>query len=128
MRPAWLALLAFALVAATTVLWFARARQVRIPADRRGFVAAWLLGVALGVAALLRGAGWVAGPLAGVAVVVGSFLSFTVAISRQKVGPDAIRVGEKLREFTATDEEGRPFSLSSLAGRPVVLKFFRGHW
>ncbi len=128
MGPTSLAALAFLLAAATTALWFRRARQVRIPADRRGFVAAWLAAVALGAAALALGAGWAGRLLAGIAILAGGVLTGTIAVSRQRAAPDAIRVGEKLREFTATDEHGRPFSLADLAGRPVLLKFFRGHW
>jgi peroxiredoxin len=30
--------------------------------------------------------------------------------------------------FSAPDADGREFDLSSLAGRPFLLKFFRGHW
>jgi peroxiredoxin len=33
-----------------------------------------------------------------------------------------------LRDFTALDEHGREFALASTAGRPLLLKFFRGHW
>jgi peroxiredoxin len=37
-------------------------------------------------------------------------------------------VGETLRDFSALDENGERFELASTAGRPVLLKFFRGHW
>jgi cytochrome oxidase Cu insertion factor (SCO1/SenC/PrrC family) len=58
----------------------------------------------------------------------GSFFTVLVAISRQRVGPGAIQVGATLPDFEATDEEGQPFRLSRLAGQPILLKFFRGHW
>jgi len=119
---------AFLLVAGATALWVQRIKSVRIPADRRGFVACWVAGAALGVLALSQGAGWVGGILVGLATGVGSFFSATVYISPQKVADDAVRVGESLRGFTALDENGDDFSTASLVGRPVLLKFFRGHW
>ena len=115
-------------VAGAVGLWFRAAQAVRIPRNRAGFVAVWLGGALLGAVALAQGAGWVGGVPAGLAIVLGGFLCFTVSISRQKLGPGVIAVGEKLREFRALDENGEIFEAASLAGHPVLLKFFRGHW
>jgi hypothetical protein len=123
-----LGFVAFALVAGSMALWFGRLKRVRIPADRRGFVACWAGGAALGILALTQGAGWVGGLLAGIATLAGTFFSVLVLISPQKVADDAVRVGESLRAFTALDENGADFSIASTAGKPVLLKFFRGHW
>jgi hypothetical protein len=128
MGGAALGFVAFALVAGSMALWFARIKRVQIPADRRGFVACWLGGAAVGVIALTQGAGWLGGVPAGLAVLAGTFFSVLVVISPQKVADDAVRVGEHLREFTAPDENGAAFSIASTAGKPVLLKFFRGHW
>jgi len=123
-----LALAGLALVGGATGLWLRRTRQVRLPADRSGFVAAWLGGAVLGAAGLAAGTGWLGGLAGGVAVVGGLLLTGLVAVSRQRVGTGAVRVGDDLPDFEAPDEHGEPFRLSSLAGRPVLLKFFRGHW
>jgi hypothetical protein len=123
-----LAGLAFALVLAAVVVWFRLAMAVRLPANRSGFVAAWLGGGLLGILGLALGAGAITGTAAALAIAVGCFLSFTVAISRQEVGDDAIDVGARLPDASAPDENGTPFALASTAGRPVLLKFFRGHW
>jgi len=40
----------------------------------------------------------------------------------------AVRVGGPILDFSAPDENGEPFALASLRGRPYLLKFFRGHW
>ena len=32
------------------------------------------------------------------------------------------------RDFTLTDQHGRPVTLSDLGGRNAVLVFYRGHW
>jgi len=40
----------------------------------------------------------------------------------------AVRVGDRYLDFTAKDSNGNAFTLSSLDGKPVLLKFFRAHW
>jgi cytochrome oxidase Cu insertion factor (SCO1/SenC/PrrC family) len=119
---------ALALVGGAGVAWFRRAFAVALPENRAAFVAVWALGAALGIAALLLGAGWVGGIPAALAILAGSFFLFTVAISAQKGGSGAFQVGAPVPDFGAPDDAGDPFELSSLAGRPLLLKFFRGHW
>ena len=128
MSGTMLGIIALLLVAGSTALWFRRIQKVEIPEDRRGYVAFWIGGAALGVFALIQGAGWIGGIPAGIAVLVGSFFSVLVLVSPQKAADDAIRAGESLRDFTALDENGEEFSLAGLAGKPVLIKFFRGHW
>jgi hypothetical protein len=123
--------LAFAglvLVAGAAALWFRRMRQVRIPRSRVGFVAAWAGGAALGVAGLAMGVGALDAIAAVAAILGGSVLTTLVAISRQRLGSGAIQIGDTLPDFEAIDEHDEPFRLSCLAGQPVLLKFFRGHW
>jgi hypothetical protein len=123
-----LGFVALALVAGSMALWFQRIQRVQIPTDRRGFVACWLGGVALGILAFTEGTGYLSGLAAGIAIVAGGFFTALVYVSPQQVADHAIRVGEPLRAFTALDENGAEFSLASTAGKPVLLKFFRGHW
>ena len=101
---------------------------VRLPKNRSGFVAVWLCGLALGVAALAEGVGWLGGVPAVLAVVGGVVFMFTFAISRQKVAAATIAVGATLPDFSALDENGQSFKAASLAGHPALIKFFRGHW
>jgi len=121
-------LAAFTVVATSLGLWIRAFRRVEIPENRSGFAVAWVVGAALGVAALLGEAGALGRIPAWFAVGTSGILLFTVSISRQKVGDDAIRVGGTIPDFTATDEHGETFNSQSLAGRPVLIKFFRAHW
>ena len=123
-----LAFLALLLVAGAGALWFRAALGVRLPKNRSAFVAAWFGGAVLGVAALIQGAGWIGALPSVLAIVGGSFLTFSVSVSRQTAAPDVISVGSTLPDFSATDENGETFKASSLAGHPVLIKFFRGHW
>jgi hypothetical protein len=123
-----LGFLALLLAVGSTTIWFRRALSVRLPENRTGFVLVWAVSALLGVIALTQGGGWIAGVPAGLAVFLGLFCLFTVTISPQQVAADAVVVGEPLRDFSALDENGDTFELASTAGRPVLLKFFRGHW
>jgi cytochrome oxidase Cu insertion factor (SCO1/SenC/PrrC family) len=121
-------LLAFALAFTTGFLWFRRAFAVQLPKDRTGFVVAMSVAAILGIVALTGSPGWIGGTAATLSVVASAFFLILVSISAQKGGSGKLRVGAPIPDFTAPDENGEPFQLSSLAGRPFLLKFFRGHW
>ena len=104
------------------------ASLVDIPENRTAFVVVWLSAAALGVGALVARTRWFGGVAAVLAILIGSFLPFTVAISRQEVSPTGIQVGQTIPHFTALDDEGQRFDSASLQGRVVLMKFFRGHW
>jgi len=108
--------------------WIGALKRVEIPENRSGFVAMWALAAGLGVAALLGEPGWRGGGPATLGLLGSCFVLFTVAIGTQRVGEDAIQVGDPIPAFTATDEHGELFDSASLAGQPVLIKFFRAHW
>jgi hypothetical protein len=126
--PIALGVIALLVVAGAGVVWFRAALAVRLPKNRAGFVAVWLAGAALGIAALTQGAGWAGGVPAVLALLGAIFFLFTIGISRQEVAADAVAVGARIPDFSAPDENGDSFDAASLAGHPVLLKFFRGHW
>jgi hypothetical protein len=121
----WLALL---VIGASTAEWFRRARAVALGGSRAPYVAAWALGAGGGIVALMGSPGLPGGVAAGVAAFAGLLFLGLFAISRQAVAPGAVKVGDRLRDFTALDEHGDPFTLSSTFGHPILIKFFRGHW
>jgi len=123
-----LALVALALVVGSAVLWFRKAFALRLPENRGAFIGAWALGALLAAGALAAGTGALGTTAAIVALVASAFFLFTVAISRQIVAIDAIHVGSQLPDAGALDDSGAHFSLRSLAGKPTLIKFFRGHW
>jgi hypothetical protein len=121
-------IVALLLVAGSFALWGLQIKRVQIPRNRGGFVACWAGGAALGVFALTQDPGWFGGIPAAIAAGAGIFFSVLVIVSPQRVGDNAVKVGESLRSFAVPDENGDEFSIASVAGRPVLLKFFRGHW
>ena len=103
--------------------------SVSIPRNRSGFIALILLGAGLGITALAIGTqSLVAGIAAGLAIFAGAFFLFSVAIGKQTGGSGQLQVGSPLADFSAPDENNEPFNISSLRGKPILLKFFRGHW
>jgi len=128
MTDAYIGLASLAITAFSIRLWFRAAMRVEIPRNRGGFVAAWAGAATLALVSLLGEPGWFAGIAAGLSLIAAGFCLFSVAIGGQKLATDAIRVGANLPEFAAADEHGKTFESQSLAGHPVLIKFFRGHW
>jgi peroxiredoxin len=116
------------IVVGSGVHWLRLMKQVRIPKDARAFLVANGGGALLGVAALVLGAGAAGGIAAGIAIVGGLlFLGLSATSGQAKIAP-SVSIGGGVIAFAATDDEGRPFVLGSLRGKPFLLKFFRGHW
>ena len=123
-----LSIVAFALVSATGFLWFRRAFAVALPENRTGFVISMIVGVCLGIAGLVQGAGLAGGILSTLAILLGGMFVFTWLISAQKGGSGTLQIGSPLISFSAPDHLGNSFDSNTLDGRPILLKFFRGHW
>ena len=123
-----LGILALVVAIGCLVLWAIQIRQVDIPENRAVYVVGFLAAVGLGVAAFVKGAGWIGGVAAALAIVIGCFYNFTVAISEQEVAAGAIQVGDSLPPFSALDDRGERFDSATLMGNPTLIKFFRGHW
>ncbi len=128
MTDAILGFASLAVLVLSTGFWFRSLKRVEIPENRGFFLLAWVGAGALGIAALLGEPGWLGGVPAAFGIFASLFFLGTFAIGGQKVGDEAIRVGAPIPDFTATDEHGSTFDSRSLAGHPVLIKFFRGHW
>ncbi len=123
-----LGFVALAIAVVTVMLWFRQIHEVDIPENRTAFVVVFLAAAALGVGAFVARTRWFGGIAAVVAILVGSFFLFSVAIGRQEVAANGIQVGDTIPHFTAVDEHGQLFDSDSLRGHPVLIKFFRAHW
>ena len=128
MSGLYISILAFAIVFATGFRWFQLVYAVALPKNRGGFVASMLVGVGCAIAALLQSPGTAGVIFSSLAILLGSFFVFTWTISAQKGGSGALQLGAPLLRFSAPDHQGNLFDSSTLDGRPILLKFFRGHW
>ena len=121
-----IALLALLLVLTATIAWAVAAYRLTMPSNRTPFIAAWSCGAVIGAAVL-----WLDLPGRGAAIAalaLGSILLFLAAVSRQKLAAGAIEVGATMPAFVGLDQNGETFDSASVAGTPLLLKFFRGHW
>ena len=119
---------AFGLAVITLLLWFRQVNLVDLPDNRGLFVASFLTALGLGVAALIKRPRWFGVIPALAAIVVGGFVPFSVSISKQEVATTGIQVGQTIPHFEAVNRHGDPFDSASLSGKPILMKFFRGHW
>ena len=123
-----LGFVALGLAAVTAGLWFRQVGAVALAEDRALFVVSYLTAFGLGVGAFLAGTRWFGAVPALIAIAIGGFFPFSVAISRQEVATTGIQVGETIPRFEALNRSGESFDSASLSGQPVLMKFFRGHW
>jgi len=123
-----LGILAFVFVLTAGVVWMRSIGEVRT-GERRPLVLAVVgAGVGMGLLAFAREPGLTGKVGAGLGVAVGSFFLLFQVLGQQSRRTPAVEVGGPILDFTAPDADGKPFQLASLAGRPYLLKFFRGHW
>jgi hypothetical protein len=108
--------------------WWAKIKALTVPRNAIVYQGLMALGTVLAIWGMIRGAGALGGMLAFAAILAGGMYLFTSFISALPTAPAGVAVGEKILDFTAVDSDGEAFSLSSLHGRPFLLKFYRGHW
>ena len=87
-----------------------------------------LLGGSLSLAGLIQGAGLWLGGVNGLNVAACAFFLLVLSLTRQSNQVPAVAVGGPILDFSAQDENDREFHLADLKGKPILLKFFRGHW
>lgn len=121
-------ILAFSIVFATGFYWFRLVYTVALPKNRTGFLVSMLTGTVVGAVALMHGSGIINGIFSVLSILLGGVFVFTWLISAQKGGSEHLTPGAPLLSFSAPDHLGVTFDSSTLDGRPVLLKFFRGHW
>jgi peroxiredoxin len=120
-----LGLIALVLILASAARWFWRAWRVNVPRKPGLFRATWGTGLVLGCIAYYQSP---EDPFAVWAIGLGILLVYLVSTGAQKVSGEMVEVGDTLPSFSALDENGDAFDSSDLAGKRVLLKFFRGHW
>ncbi len=122
-----LGLFALGIVAATGFLWFQMIQDVAVPRRRWPYQMGFVGGGLIGLFAAFQG-GILSMIAGGVAAFAGLVFGALRLQSRQQPNEPAVGVGEPMLAASAPDENGVDFDLSSLHGKPYLLKFFRGHW
>ncbi len=122
-----LGLAGLAIVATTMFLWFRLSQNVAVPRNRVAYFVGFLGGGLLGLAAVFQG-GFLSMISGGLAAAAGFTFSALRLQSAQNPNQPAVAVGDPMLLASAPDENGADFELSTLRGKPYLLKFFRGHW
>jgi hypothetical protein len=112
----------------TTGLWWRGMQAVSLPLDRTRFFMAWGLALAFGFAAWFHAPGWLGGGAAALGMLLGGMFLVLGALSGQEDRTPTVAVGDAMPDFSAPSDSGEVFASTALAGRPYLLKFFRGHW
>lgn len=104
-----------------------------VPDRPVGYLAAQVAGIALAAAGIAWSArSGAAGPAviapAAFAMFMAGFFLFLFSQRKTPVGDIRVTVGDSLLPFSVNDSEGQRFDSGSLAGKRVLLKFFRGGW
>ena len=118
-------LIALLVVLATSVVWFWRAFKVDIPPSPIVFAIIWFGSALVGIYAFTQADG---GAAAVWATGLGFLFLYLVSTGAQKISQESLKVGDRLPAFESVDDTGTPFNSMSLDGKPLLLKFFRGHW
>jgi len=128
------ALVGFAIVLTSIVLYFRTIPRGTVPEKVGGFASQLIAGVALalvGVYLGLTGEGSAGGwtyALAGFGIFLGGFILWVLQQRTIPLGEIKVAEGDKLLPFTATTSQGAPFDSAELNGKRTLLKFFRGGW
>ncbi|HYC00883.1 MAG TPA: hypothetical protein VEC57_17245 [Candidatus Limnocylindrales bacterium] len=123
-----LACFSLAAAVAAGLWWWRLIDQVRVGEGRPKVLALVAVSVALAALALRGDPGTAAAIAAWIAMAAGAMFLLLLALGRQSRREIAVRLGRPILRFVAPDEHGQPFDIDALAGRPYLLKFFRGHW
>jgi len=121
-------LVALGLVVGTVAAYVPQVKALRVPLRPVGYQVAMVLGILLALIGFVKEPGLLSGMAASLAILAGgSFLFITLTSGLPEKLPSA-GVGQSAPDFTARDSDGKNFTLSSLEGSTVLLKFFRGYW
>jgi cytochrome oxidase Cu insertion factor (SCO1/SenC/PrrC family) len=109
-------------------IWLRMIARVELGQKRWVVNALFASSLALGTFALAQSPSTPGFVLAATTVAFSALYFVLLSFSGQSKQAPAVAVGSRIPDFTALDHTGEPFSLSSLKGKPILMKFFRGHW
>ena len=126
--PNLLILLAPGIVLGTAATYRLQIRAQHVPRSLAVYQGLMVLGIVLALTGLARDPSPLGGITASLAILVGGFFLYAGLKSRLPEKRPSAGVGQPAPDFTARAADGTDFTLSSLKGRTILLKFFRGYW
>ena len=129
-----IAVAAVIVVMGTWISYLVTIPRNKVPVRPLGSIFMQCLGIGLAVSAIfLRdqnsglSVAWVIIP-AIFAMMMGLFFLWLLTQRRTPIGQLKVKVGDKLLPFEAVTSEGARFHTDELAGKRILMKFFRGGW
>lgn len=121
-------------VMATWITYLRTIPIMKVPVKPTGMIVLHYVGIGVGTLAMILN--FRDGELFSLIVFVPALfavmmgIAFLVFYAQRKtpIGDLKVNVGDKLLPFSATTSEGTAFDSSELAGKRILLKFFRGAW
>ena len=123
-----LALIGFAIVNVAMVHYMLTIAKETVPEDVRPLAAAETIGMTLAMA------GAIMNPSVGTIIIglmslmLGGLILFLLRIRRLPDGELVVSVGDAMAPLAAPDQDGNLVDLSTLQGKRLLVKFFRGSW
>jgi hypothetical protein len=117
--------------------WFAYLATIprgTVPARPIGSIVLQCVGIGLAISAIVLS--FLGGGTSGVAVfapaavalMMGLTFFYLLSLRKTPIGDLRVKVGDTLLSFEATTSESARFHTDQLAGKRILLKFFRGGW
>ena len=100
----------------------------QVPESVAPHSAAFALGAGLSLAGAVLSPGILSALIAAVGLSTGGLMLYLMRIRKLPDGELIAKVGAPMPPVQALDEHGAPFDLSSLKGKRILFKFFRGSW
>jgi hypothetical protein len=123
-----LGILSLGLIAFALFLWFRFMNAGKLGGRRWIVWGMLVITIGLATAAFTREPGRIGGAFAVLAILMGSFQLALGVFAGQSTQEPKIKLGEPLPAFSALDHTGQCFEVERLFGKPLMIKFFRGHW
>jgi len=123
-----------AVVLGTWVEYLSTIPRGTVPARPVGSMALQCVGIVLAVSAIVldfeggEALSFAVTAPAVMALMMGSTFFWLLSIRKTPIGDLRVEVGDSLLAFDSITSEGTAFHTDQLAGRRILLKFFRGGW
>lgn len=129
-----LAISGFVVVMGAWISYLSTIPKMKVPVKPTGALFLQSVGIGLGALSIVSGlqGDESYGPAAFVpalfAMMMGCTFLYFYSSRKTPIGDLKVKVGDKLLPFSATASDGTAFHSDELAGKRILLKFFRGGW
>lgn len=124
----------FIVVIATWFVYLRTIPRMKVPVNPIGSKILQLFGIGLGVFSIFSNyqnvdpanIAWFIPAV--FAVLMGALFFWLLSLRKTPIGEIKVKVGDKILPFQAVTSEGGTFNTDELAGKRILMKFFRGGW